>query len=93
MVKNLGALVGGFKSGVSREGRRLELCSGRLWQPRFYEHVVRHERALDHIREYIVNNPMAWELDMENPERRAEHEFYRWLAAYARRTRPEAAEE
>jgi REP element-mobilizing transposase RayT len=42
---------------------------GRLWQHRFHEHVVRNERDLDAIREYIANNPRQWQMDRENPER------------------------
>ncbi len=40
---------------------------GRLWQNRFHEHVIRNERDLYAIREYIVNNPLQWHLDRENP--------------------------
>ena len=39
------------------------------WQPRFYEHIIRDEIELNKIREYIINNPLKWELDIENPER------------------------
>lgn len=42
---------------------------GRLWQHRFHEHVIRNERDLQAIREYIANNPRQWRLDRENPER------------------------
>ena len=31
----------------------------KLWQPNYYEHVIRNERALGKIREYIINNPLA----------------------------------
>jgi len=31
----------------------------RLWQPNYYEHVIRNEKALDKIRRYIANNPNA----------------------------------
>ena len=31
----------------------------KLWQPNYYEHVIRNEKALGRIREYIVNNPLA----------------------------------
>ena len=31
----------------------------KLWQPNYYEHVIRNEKALGKIREYIVNNPLA----------------------------------
>jgi len=29
----------------------------KVWQPNFYEHVIRNEKALGKIREYILNNP------------------------------------
>ncbi|HEX2229374.1 MAG TPA: transposase, partial [Candidatus Binatia bacterium] len=40
-----------------------------VWQRNYYEHIVRVEKELDRIREYIVNNPTQWEWDRENPER------------------------
>ncbi len=40
---------------------------GKLWQRNYYEHIVRDEIELHRIREYIVNNPLQWELDRENP--------------------------
>ena len=40
----------------------------RLWQHRFHEHVIRNERELAAIREYIVNNPRQWHVDRENPD-------------------------
>ncbi len=36
---------------------------GRLWQRNYWEHVVRNERELHRIREYISTNPAKWELD------------------------------
>ena len=36
---------------------------GRLWQRNYWEHIVRNERELHHIREYITNNPAKWESD------------------------------
>jgi REP element-mobilizing transposase RayT len=44
--------------------RRLKAATSRktgiqLWQPNYYEHVIRNEEALRRIREYIVNNPAA----------------------------------
>jgi REP element-mobilizing transposase RayT len=35
----------------------------RLWQRNYYEHVIRKDSELHEIREYIVNNPVKWELD------------------------------
>ena len=43
--------------------------SGKLWQRNYYEHIIRNEKELNHIRKYIMYNPMKWELDDENPNR------------------------
>ncbi len=40
----------------------------KLWQRNYYEHVIRNENELIRIREYIMNNPLKWSLDLENPE-------------------------
>ncbi|MFH1699322.1 MAG: transposase [Candidatus Zixiibacteriota bacterium] len=33
------------------------------WQRSFYDHVIRNEKSLLEIREYIRNNPLKWDLD------------------------------
>ena len=48
----LGEIVRRFKSLTSKE------AGIRLWQPNYYEHVIRNEKALLKIREYIINNPL-----------------------------------
>ena len=40
----------------------------RFWQRNYYEHVIRHERELDATRQYIVDNPVKWAEDKENPQ-------------------------
>ncbi len=39
----------------------------RLWQRNYYEHVIRNDDDLNEIRQYIIDNPLKWELDSENP--------------------------
>jgi putative transposase len=41
---------------------------GQLWQRNYYDHIIRNESDLDNVREYILNNPMSWEQDQENPQ-------------------------
>lgn len=41
--------------------------SGRLWQRNFYERIIRDEKEMSSIREYIRFNPSKWTLDKENP--------------------------
>ncbi len=40
----------------------------RFWQRNYYDHIVRNENELNRIREYIINNPMKWQSDRENPD-------------------------
>ena len=66
--KSLGRLVGAFKTVTTKQVNLARGTPGRpLWQRNYYERVVRGERELALIREYIVNNPMQWGLDAENP--------------------------
>ena len=38
-----------------------------FWQRSFYDHIVRNDKELQLIRNYIVNNPLKWELDEYYP--------------------------
>ncbi len=64
----LGKIVGSFKSRCVRKCIRNGLNVGKLWQRNYYEHIIRDEKDLNQIREYIINNPITWQLDDENPE-------------------------
>ena len=41
---------------------------GRLWQRNYYERIIRDEKELASITEYIALNPMRWAEDKENPD-------------------------
>jgi len=74
VVTILGAVVGAFKSITIDEYihgvKMLEWVpfSGRLWQRNYYEHVIRNEKSLNAIREYIQENPLRWADDPDNPD-------------------------
>ena len=36
---------------------------GKIWQARYHDHIIRNERSLRRIQEYIVNNPARWRED------------------------------
>jgi REP element-mobilizing transposase RayT len=60
-------IIRGFKTFTARKINIYQNTPGEpFWQLRFYDHVVRNEEALNHIREYIGNNPMNWENDRNN---------------------------
>jgi REP element-mobilizing transposase RayT len=65
---SLGAVVGSYKAAMSRTINRLRPGSGTgLWQPNYYDHVIRSDRSRDRIRDYIDSNPLRWAQDAENP--------------------------
>jgi putative transposase len=41
---------------------------GQEWQRNYYEHIVWNDEELIAIRQYILNNPLKWEIDRENPD-------------------------
>jgi len=82
----LGSVVRAFKSiSAITVNRPLSRSGQSLWQRSYYEHVIRTEESLSRIREYIATNPLRWQLDRENPRRKGEDEFDRWLATFKRR--------
>ncbi len=44
-----------------------------VWQRNYYEHIIRDIESLNRIRQYIINNPLKWEIDKENPKNRAKN--------------------
>jgi hypothetical protein len=64
---SLGAMIGQFKSVCTKRIHGAgfpQFCR----QSRFYEHIIRNERSLGNIRQYIVDNPAKWEVDADNPK-------------------------
>ncbi len=71
--RSLGAVVGSFESAATR---RINVLRGNpgcpVWQRNYFERVIRDEKELTAIREYIRNNPAKWAMDQENP---VNHEY------------------
>ena len=67
-------IVGAFKSkstneyigGVKQSG--WIPFDGKLWQRNYYDHIIRDEKSFEQIREYVINNPLRWNIDDENPD-------------------------
>ena len=56
----LGVVINAFKSAATR---RVRACFGRdvaIWQRGYFDRIVRNERELDAIRDYIATNPSRW---------------------------------
>jgi putative transposase len=61
-------VIRSYKSAVSY---RINLMRGTqdipVWQRNYYEHIIRNEKDLKNITDYIHANPLLWEQDNENP--------------------------
>jgi REP element-mobilizing transposase RayT len=66
---SLGRVVQAFKSITTHEyitgvkNSDWQSFPGKLWQRNYWEHIIRDEPELHHIREYIQNNPTRWQED------------------------------
>ena len=67
---SIGTIIGQFKSVVTKKVNKLRGTPGAaIWQRNYYEHVIRNETDLNDVRQYIINNPIKWDMDEENPNR------------------------
>jgi len=57
-------IIRGFKTFSARRINKNRCLSGvPVWQRGYYEHIIRQEKSLMAIREYIIKNPLSWEED------------------------------
>lgn len=60
-----------FKSTTTKQINKFRHSPGLpIWQRGYYEHIIRNDKDLNNIRDYIVNNPMQWFYDDETPDKR-----------------------
>ncbi len=55
--------------------------SDKFWQRNYYEHIIRNKHSLEQIQEYVYYNPLRWEIDRENPNRKGINKFDKWFYA------------
>jgi REP element-mobilizing transposase RayT len=61
LSRDLYRLVGGFKAGVTSAAREMRSDPDlQVWKKRFYDRIVRNDREMERIREYIRANPERW---------------------------------
>jgi len=60
---NLPRVIQAFKSLTTLKLKQNGFTGKVFWQRNYYEHVIRSEKALEKIREYIQNNPLAERLE------------------------------
>lgn len=66
--QTLGRMVAYYKYLVTKMINQKRNTPGmKIWQRNYYEHIIRNEHSLNRLREYIMNNPIKWELDQLHP--------------------------
>jgi len=65
---SLAAVVRSFKSSVTRLSRMRLGAIGEFWERNYFERVVRDGKEFEEVTRYILENPLKWKLEQENPE-------------------------
>ena len=61
-------IIRSYKSAVSFRINLIRRTDGfPVWQRNYYEHIIRNDKDLQNITNYIESNPSLWDEDDENP--------------------------
>lgn len=64
LSRSISSVIRGFKIGATQyfhQNNNFEFA----WQKSFYDHIIRNEKAYYQIQQYIINNPINWEMDKD----------------------------
>ena len=65
---SLATVIRSFKSAATKHINQLRNTPGiPVWQRNYYERVIRNDRELQSIQQYIVDNPAIWQEDENHP--------------------------
>ena len=64
--QKLPIIIGSYKSAVSKEVNKHYPLTNFKWQPSYHDHIIRNEKAMENIQNYIILNPENWMNDLEN---------------------------
>lgn len=80
VLGSLPTILRAFKSAATKRMNALRGTPGQpVWQRNYYEHIIRNNDSVNHIREYIHYNPQRRHLDRYNLDASGHDEFDRWL--------------
>jgi REP element-mobilizing transposase RayT len=68
-LHGIAEIIRGFKTITARLINQKRNSPGKpLWQRNYFDRVVRNEKELSRVRKYILDNPVQWEVDHDNPD-------------------------
>ena len=63
----IGNIIAYFKYQTTKQINESQNTPGKkIWQRNYHDHIIRNDKSLQEIREYIINNPLNWETDKNN---------------------------
>jgi REP element-mobilizing transposase RayT len=65
-TKSLSSLIGAFKTTSCKQIHKSGIPTFK-WQKSFYDHIIRNDKSLFEIRQYIHYNPLKWHLERSLP--------------------------
>jgi REP element-mobilizing transposase RayT len=67
--RSISSMMRSYKAVVTKEIKKACNLQGRysIWQKRYYDQIIRSEKMLNNIRQYILENPINWDRDEEKP--------------------------
>ena len=84
----LGEIVRAYKTASTRLIRQTANADF-AWQRNYHEHIVRSDESLNHIRQYILENPSRWAMDRENRDASTPEPESAWREKSGHSTSPE----
>jgi len=80
--KSISSFIGGFKSAINSkiddfiDENNLDVPkynrNNHFFQPNYHDHIIRNNSEYQRISEYIINNPLKWNDDKFNPDKKGE---------------------
>ena len=65
----IGNIIAYFKYQTTKQINEPQNTPGKkIWQRNYHDHIIRNDKSLNNIRNYIINNPATWQFDVENPQ-------------------------
>lgn len=62
----IGSIIGYYKFQTTKSINKIRNSEyEKYWQRNYYDRIIRNEKELDRIREYIVNNPLRWAIEKD----------------------------
>jgi REP element-mobilizing transposase RayT len=63
----LSTIIGAYKSIVTKRINQIQGTPGNVvWQRNFFDWIIRDEKMLNNVINYIMTNPERWDADTDN---------------------------